>query len=235
MMNEKKINDLTEINQNRFASHPLSQDYCVTCGICSSACPVSGIDGFDPRKLVRMFRLGMEKEIVESRWPWICTMCAKCENLCPVDIDIPQIVRTVRGLRDREEVPGILHKGLEMAIQTGNNLGLPTEDYVFILEDVAEELAEEPGFEDFRVSIDKEGASLLTTIHNKLVNTHTEDLKPLWRVFHVAGEDFTIPSKNWEGTNWGFFTGDNERMKIMAWRIIENMLSLKADRLLWNE
>ena len=67
----KKINIL---DKSRLESWHYFQDYCVTCGICSSSCPVSGVDGFDPRKLVRMVGFGLKDEIVESRWPWICTM-----------------------------------------------------------------------------------------------------------------------------------------------------------------
>jgi heterodisulfide reductase subunit C len=227
--------DLAQLNPEKFKSWPYSQDFCITCGLCASSCPASGIDEFDPRKLVRMISLGLADAVVESRWPWICTMCGKCENVCPMEIDIADAVRNVRALREREKVPGILHKGLAAALETGNNLRLPKEDFVFILEDVAAEIAQEPGFEGFNVCIDKKGANLLTTIHNKLVNTHTEDLKHWWKIFHAAGEDWTVPSENWEGTSWGYFTGDDEAVKIMAGRICEQMQKLEVQNLLWPE
>ncbi len=211
------------------------QDVCMTCGICSSACPVSGVDGFDPRKLVRMALLGRTDELVEARWPWICTMCGKCEALCPMQVRIADLVRRIRSLRSRERVPGILHKGIEAALQTGNNLRLPKEDFLFILEDVAGEIREEPGFEDLQVQVDRKGARLLTTIHNKLVNTHTEDLKHWWKIFHAAGESWTVASDNWEGTSWGYFTGDDAAMKTMAGRILKQMEELEIDTLLWPE
>ncbi len=227
--------EMNNLNKGCLRSWPHFQDYCITCGACSSSCPVSGIDGFDPRKIVRMVSLGMQEEIVSSRWPWICTMCGKCENVCPMEVDIPGLIRKIRSMRDRDKVPGILHKGLDTAIQTGNNLGLPQEDFIFILQDVGEEIAQEPGFEEFTVPVDKKGANILTTIHNKLVNTHTDDLKHWWKIFFAAKEDWTVPSTNWEGTNWGLFTGDDERMKIMAGRVAENMEQLQAKNLLWPE
>ncbi len=211
------------------------QDVCMTCGICASACPVAGVDGFDPRRLVRLAVLGRTHELVEARWPWICTMCGKCEQLCPMGVHIADIVRRVRSLRERDRVPGILHKGLAAALETGNNLRLPKEDYLFILEDVAGEIREEPGFERFQVQVDRQGARVLTTIHNKLVNTHTEDLKHWWKIFHAAGESWTVASENWEGTSWGYFTGDDAAMKTMAGRILHQMEALGIETLLWPE
>jgi heterodisulfide reductase subunit C len=235
MTSASEIIDMDQLNHNRCRTWPFLQDFCVTCGLCASSCPASGIDGFDPRMLVRMVSLGLVEDLVDARWPWICTMCGKCENVCPMQIEIPDLVRKIRSKREREKVPGILHKGLAAALETGNNLRLPKEDFMFIIEDVAEEVAEEPGFEGFKAPIDKKGANILTTIHNKLVNTHTEDLKHWWKIFHAAKEDWTVTSENWEGTSWGYFTGDDDAMKVMAGRIVEQMEKLQVKTLLWPE
>ena len=234
-MAENQPIPLEDLDRDCCNQWPFNQDVCLTCAMCASACPVAGVDDFDPRKMVRMVSLGQLDQAVQSRWPWICTMCGKCEQVCPMGIDIADITRRIRSLRDSEKVPGIIHKGLAAALETGNNLSLPKEDFIFILEDVAEEIAAEPGFEGFGVPIDKKGARLLTTIHNKLVNTHTEDLKPWWLIFHAAGEDWTVASDNWEGTSWGYFTGNDEAIKIMAGRIVDNMRRLEIDTLLWPE
>lgn len=235
MVDTKTVMNLNRASLDRFKPWEFSQDTCLACGLCASSCPVAGVDGFDPRKLVRMVSLGQADELIEARWPWICTMCAKCSHVCPMDIDIADMVRSIRSLRDREKVPGILQKGLATALKTGNNLGIPTEDFIFILEDVAEEIAVEPGFEGFKVPIDQTGSNILTTIHNKLVNTHTEDLKHWWKIFYAAGESWTVPSENWEGCSWGYFTGDDDALKIMAGRICEHMHRLEAKNLLWCE
>ena len=234
-MEEPSPIDLSNFDPQLSQSLALAQQTCLTCGLCSSSCPVSGIDGFDPRKVVRMLSLGLVEAVVESRWPWICTLCARCNQVCPMEIDIAMLVRHVRWQRDRSKVPGILHKGVVNALRTGNNLGVPDEDYLFVVEDVAEEIAEEPGFEGFTLPVDKVGANILTTVHNRLVNTHNDDLKHWWKIFYAAGEDWTIPSTNWEGCNWGYFTGDDEAMKTMVGRIADHMTRLKARNLLWCE
>jgi len=46
----------------------------------------------DPRKFLRMAALGMDEEIIKSDWPWMCTMCQRCIYVCPMKIDIPQLV-----------------------------------------------------------------------------------------------------------------------------------------------
>jgi heterodisulfide reductase subunit C len=235
MTSSSEIIDMDQLDHARCRTWPFSQDFCVTCALCASSCPVSGIDGFDPRMLVRMVSLGLVEDLVDARWPWICTMCGKCENVCPMQIDIADLIRKIRSKREREKVPGILHKGLVAAMETGNNLRLPKEDFIFIIEDVAEEVAEEPGFEGFEAPIDKKGANLLTTIHNKLVNTHTEELKHWWKIFHAAKEDWTVTSENWEGTNWGYFTGDDDAMKVIIGRIVDQMERLEIKNLLCPE
>jgi heterodisulfide reductase subunit C len=207
----------------------------MACGTCSAGCPITGIGGFDPRKIVRMVLLGRDRELIESKLPWLCTMCGKCEHACPMGINITHLIRTARGMVERGQVPGQIHKGVELGLKTGNNLGLPTEDFRFIIEDVASEMAQEEGFEGFTVPMDKEGANLLHTLHNKLVNTQNEDLVHWWKIFHVAREDFTIPSENWEGVNWGLFSGDDEAMKVFVGRIVAHMEKLNIKNLMYPE
>ncbi len=214
---------------------PSVMDMCMACGTCAAGCPLTGTEGFDPRKIIRMVLMGRDQELIDSKLPWLCTMCGKCEHACPMGINIVATVRTIRGMVDRDKVPGMIHKGVELCNQTGNNIGLPAEDFEFIIEDVGEELAEEEGFSEFTVPLDKKGANLLHTLHNKLVNTQNEDLLHWWKIFHAAKEDWTIPSENWEGVNWGIFSGDDASMKTVIGRIVEHMERLEIKNLMYPE
>lgn len=209
-------------------------DACLTCGSCASACPISGVGGLDPRKIVRMAVLGMEKELIDSSWPWKCTMCAKCEEACPASIQITALMRKIRGSRDRDLVPGPIHKGVAMCLERGNNLGIPKDDFIFLLEDLGEELAEAecPGF---KTPIDVNGARVLVQVNSKEPFAEPDDLKWWWKIFYAAGESWTVSSEHWEGVNWGLFSGDDESQKIVVGRIVDNMRRLNCKVLLLPE
>jgi Fe-S oxidoreductase len=220
--------------KSEIAIDPSWGDACLTCGTCASACPISGVDGLDPRKIVRMAVLGMDKELVASSWPWKCTMCGKCEESCPANIQITALMRKIRGTRKRSEVPGPIHKGVTMCLERGNNLGIPKDDFVFLCEDLGEELAADscPGF---KTPIDVHGARVLVTINSKEPFAEPDDMKWWWKIFYAAGESWTISSENWEGVNWGLFSGDDEAMKTVVGRIVDNMRRLNCQVLLLPE
>jgi NADPH-dependent glutamate synthase beta subunit-like oxidoreductase len=78
---------------------------CEQCGLCSSACPLTGIDGFNIRRILRHVELGLTDEIADSPFPWFCTTCGRCEGVCPNGIAILDIIRPLRSLSPPEFVP----------------------------------------------------------------------------------------------------------------------------------
>ncbi len=78
---------------------------CEQCGLCSSACPLTGIDGFNIRRILRHVELGLMDEIADSPLPWFCTTCGRCEDVCPNGIEIIAIIRPLRALSPPEYIP----------------------------------------------------------------------------------------------------------------------------------
>lgn len=222
---------LTKREKRKLASQ--YADLCLTCGTCAGGCPVTGVDGLDVRKCVRLALLGLDQEVIDSRFPWVCTLCGRCEHACPMGIDLLALLRSARGMRAREKVPGVLHKGVEMCLKTGNNVGIPKEDFLFLLQDLGEELAEElPGFE---VPVDKKGAKYMFTVNSKEPFAEPEDMMYWWRILYAANESWTTTSENWEGVNWGLFTGDDNAMKEIVGRIVKNYKELGCEYLVLPE
>jgi heterodisulfide reductase subunit C len=56
---------------------------CLTCGACSSGCPATGLEGMDPRKFLRMAALGMDEEVLSTKWVWMCSMCSAASMYAP--------------------------------------------------------------------------------------------------------------------------------------------------------
>ena len=79
--------------------------YCEQCGRCSSACPITGINDFNIRRLVRHVELDLIDEISSSSVPWFCAVCGRCEDACPNGIKILDITRTLRAIGPEDLVP----------------------------------------------------------------------------------------------------------------------------------
>ena len=186
---------------------------CLTCGACSSGCPASGLADMDPRKFLRMAALGMDEEIINSDWPWMCTMCQRCVYVCPMKIDIPQLVFNARKLRPREERPKGILGSCDMALRNDScsAMGTSEEDFRFVVEDVLEEYREaQPEFAEMEAPIDKQGAEFFLNQNSREPVTEPDEMVPLWKILHLAGVDWTYGSKGWGGENYCMFLSDDD-------------------------
>lgn len=224
--------------ERKIAISPEMADVCLTCGTCASGCPATNlVPGWDPRKAIRAMVLGLEQEVVDSKWPWVCTLCGRCQYACPMGVQLLKTFRGCRAQRDRDEVPGPLHKGVVMNYERGNNLGIPKDDFLFLMADMSVEMDEdeEAPYPGFYVPVDKEEANIIVTINSKEPFAEPDDMKFWWKIFYAAKESWTVSSENWEGVNWGLFSGDDENMKIQVERVLENARRLKAKTILYPE
>ena len=202
---------------------------CLTCGACASGCPATGLGGLDPRKFLRLAALGLDEEIVKSEWAWMCTMCQRCIYVCPMQVDIPQLVYRARASWPRQERPkGILGSG-DMALRNDSCSAMVAspEDFTFVVEDVLEEYREaQPDFASMQAPIDKQGAYFFLNQNSREPVTEPDEMVPLWKILHLAEADWTYGSKGWGGENYCMFLADNE-----TWEHITRTTAKQADDL----
>ena len=186
---------------------------CLTCGACSSGCPATGWTAWTPENFCAWPPWAWMKKSLKSDWPWMCTMCQRCIYVCPMKIDIPQLIFNARGLRPREERPKGILGSCDMALRNDSTsaMGASPEDFQFVVEDVLEEYQEaQPEFADMQAPIDKQGAEFFLNQNSREPVTEPDEMVPLWKILHLAGVDWTYGSKGWAGENYCMFLADND-------------------------
>jgi Fe-S oxidoreductase len=192
---------------------------CLTCGACASGCPATGFENMDPRKFIRMVALGLDQEITEHPWVWMCSMCTRCTYVCPMGIEIAQIVFEARKLWPREKRPKGILGSCDMALRNTScsAMGTPPEDFKFTVEDVLEEIREtQPGWENLQAPVDKKGAHFFLSQNSREPVTEPDEMVPLWKILHLVGADWTYSCTGWGGENYCMFLADDENWQKIA-------------------
>lgn len=82
---------------------------CYACGTCTASCPVRAIEeSYNPRKIIRMVLLGMKEEVLNSEFVWLCSTCYACQERCPQDVLITELMNALKNIAVKE---GIIHPG----------------------------------------------------------------------------------------------------------------------------
>ncbi len=190
-----------------------SFEACLTCGLCSSGCPAAGIENMDPRKFIRMAMLGMDAELSTTPWIWCCTQCKRCLHVCPMNIDISQLVYLARGNWPEDKKPQGIVRSCQLirATDSTSAMGLPPSDFVFVVDDVLQEVrASQPAFKDLQAPMDKKGAFFFVNQNSREPMSEPDEMVPLWKILHLVGADWTYSSKGWAAENFCMFAGNEE-------------------------
>jgi Fe-S oxidoreductase len=200
---------------------------CLTCGSCASGCPATGIMDMDPRKFIRMAVLGMDKELERHDWVWVCTMCKRCYEVCPMSINIPELIYEVRARWPRDQRPDGIRKSCDLHVSSnGGAMGVPLEDFKFTVEDLIEECREQEGFENIEAPFDKEGAMFALNQNSREPVLEPEEMMPLWKILHTVGADWTYYSQMWGGENYCMFLADDENWEMIVRKQVDHLHKL---------
>lgn len=75
---------------------------CYQCGNCTAGCPFTDFFDYPVSQIMRLLQAGQKETILRSRAIWLCATCETCTTRCPCEIDVAQIMDTLRVIARRE-------------------------------------------------------------------------------------------------------------------------------------
>ena len=94
---------------------------CFQCGVCVASCPVREIEEtFNPRRIMKLAKLGMKDIVLKSDFIWLCSMCFMCQERCPQDVRPPEVMTVLRNIAAKEGIaPPNLMKLVDLLVENG--------------------------------------------------------------------------------------------------------------------
>jgi Fe-S oxidoreductase len=164
-----------------------------------------------------------------------CTMCGRCVKHCSIGVDIAYIVHVGRRmLAAMGLVPSSLQSTVDMALKTGNNMGIPTEDFVDTIRWMEEELMDELG-ENARIPLDEPEKDILYTLNPREPKFFPLSISAMAKIFFAANESWTISTGMYDVTNYALFNGNTNQAKQIARRLHDETIKMKARMLVLGE
>ncbi|TES87915.1 MAG: (Fe-S)-binding protein [Candidatus Aminicenantes bacterium] len=181
------------------------------------------------------FNQAMVREWVDSLFGR-CTLCGRCSLNCSLGLNIHYLIRTARSaLAAIDIVPPGLQSTVDTALEKGNNMGIAKEDWIETVEWLEEELQEEARDKQAVLPRDKKGARLFYTVNPREPMFFPLSILAVGKIFYAAGESWTFSSDNYDVTNYGYYSGDDEAAAIMSDRLVQSMKKLDCKTLVLAE
>lgn len=78
---------------------------CYQCQKCAAGCPMGEFSDYYPNQILRLIQFGRKEEVLKCKSIWLCFSCETCGARCPNDINIAEVMDTLREMALAENVP----------------------------------------------------------------------------------------------------------------------------------
>ena len=165
-----------------------------------------------------------------------CTMCGRCSVHCSIGVDVPFLVRTARSmLVEMDLVPKGLQSTVDAAINTGNNMGIPRDEFVDTLEWLEEDLQMEVEDDNAEIPRDQKGKKIMYTLNPREPKFFPLSISAMAKIYYAAKESWTISTNTYDVTNYSYYSGDNEGATELTDRLCKEMKHLDTETLVLAE
>src|SRR4030043_498438 len=76
--------------------------HCYQCGNCTAGCPYTQYFDYPVSQIMRLLQAGQKDTILNSKSVWLCATCETCTTRCPCEIDVAQVMNTLRIMARRD-------------------------------------------------------------------------------------------------------------------------------------
>lgn len=77
---------------------------CIQCGKCTAGCPISPEMDLQPNQVIHLIQINDPETVLRCRSIWLCASCQTCSVRCPDEVDVAQIMDSLRKLAVEEKV-----------------------------------------------------------------------------------------------------------------------------------
>jgi heterodisulfide reductase subunit C len=75
---------------------------CYQCGNCMASCIYTFAYDYPVTQIMRLIQLGQKDTVLKSSAIWLCANCQACTTRCPNNIDVAQVMETLRIMSRKE-------------------------------------------------------------------------------------------------------------------------------------
>jgi Fe-S oxidoreductase len=257
LTNDRKKKALDVLCQNGDSKLLTHLNSCVHCGLCAESCiyylALQDAKYIPARKVDLVSSIYRRHHTFTGKaFPWLtgardlddntvkemidlmygaCTMCGRCTVHCSIGVDIGYLVRTGRTmLANMGYVPASLQSTVDAAIQSGNNMAIPTEELVDTIKWLEDDLRFEVNDETASIPLDEPGKKIMYTLNPREPKFFPLSISAMAKIFHAAGESWTLSTRMYDVTNYAYFSGNPEEAKIIAQRMYDEMEFLGSEK-----
>jgi len=237
-------------------SAALAMESCVHCGRCAEAChfyvqtddprytPIHKIEPFKQayeRELgpfalaYRMFGLTPKITAKElQNWQELlydsCNMCGRCSLICPMGIDIADLVERARhGMFAAGLVPEDFLGALEeKENSTGSPYGLTTAQFKDMLHDIGTKYG-------VVMHVDEATADIVTTVSSIDLKMYPSSMAAIARILNHMGASWTFRTDGFDADNVSLTAGDRAGQRKITLSIVRAALACGANTVLMPE
>jgi len=235
---------------------------CVRCGLCEQSChyfladrDVKSIPAYKVGLVQRAFyyyvnlggpissyRLGSQNLDANLIEEWVdvlfgrCSLCGRCSLNCPLGLKIHDLIRFGRSiLAELARIPSGLASTIRTAVDSDNNMGIKTGEWVETVRWLEEELRSEVDNPSACLPLDRPGARFLYAINPREAKFFPLSLLAVGKIFYAAGESWTLSSINYDVTNYAYYSGQDSLAAEFFHRLEASMKRLGCEVLVLTE